>query len=80
MSQTLVNPYRNRSTKRRSCIDGSQAAPEQNQMNSAYSKFNKLYRHYEKELDKLYIKRENPGVYSKLKPKKPKLYITAKTN
>jgi hypothetical protein len=49
-------------------------------MQSAYSKFNKLYRHYERELDKLYIKRENPGIFSKLKPKNPKLYITGKTN
>jgi len=31
-------------------------------------------------LDKIYIKRENPGVFSKIKKKNPKIYITTKTN
>lgn len=47
---------------------------------SELTKFNKLQKHYERELDKLYIKRENPGVFAKLKVKNPKLHITSKGN
>jgi hypothetical protein len=48
--------------------------------NQVYKDFEKMQRHYEHELDKVYIKRENPGVFSKIKKKNPKIYITSKTN